>query len=324
MYKSVLLTGGAGFIGTNVLEALITNTNSHVTVLDNFYKRVDRDTLDIYSQKNKVRLIKDFSAVQSEVNQKIDLIIHLGAIASTDSTIPFQDVIECNVSFSQKLAQYAERHNIPVIYASSAAVYGNSIQTGKSKEVTPINLYGLSKYTTELIFSHLPSAIGMRLFNIYGMSEFHKGKMKSVPLAMYMEAIKGGVIQLFTFENPNFGGEPSSASRDFLDVKSLTNLILMFIQNGIPTSNEVFDVGSGTSLSLREVAMLVQEIARNSEIAEIPIPGNPNQYQKFTRANLEWTAQFAPQWRPICPEKGIREYLRELNKLKSLPEPRAY
>ena len=246
----IILTGSKGFIGQNFLKAL---RNEEVI-------EVEKD--------NCQEFCRNFTEWD-----KVKLILHQGAISSTTCT-DLELLINTNVAFTEWLLNKAIKYKIPVKYASSASVYGRSLN-----EINPLNYYAITKVITDYwVQDHMDEfklVQGFRYFNVYGEGEDHKGNQAS-PIQTFTEQVKNtGKLKLFE-GSENF-------IRDFICVKDIVHHVL---NNDKPSG--IYDLGTSIPISFQKVGELIAE-KYNAEIEYIPFPKHlEGKYQKYTCAKNEW------------------------------------
>ena len=246
----IILTGSKGFIGQNFLKAL---RNEEVI-------EVEKD--------NCQEFCRNFTEWD-----KVELILHQGAISSTTCT-DLELLINTNVAFTEWLLNKAIKYKIPVKYASSASVYGRSLN-----EINPLNYYAITKVITDYwVQDHIDEfklVQGFRYFNVYGEGEDHKGNQAS-PIQTFTEQVKNtGKLKLFE-GSENF-------IRDFICVKDIVHHVL---NNDKPSG--IYDLGTSIPISFQKVGELIAK-KYNAEIEYIPFPKHlEGKYQKYTCAKNEW------------------------------------
>ena len=246
----IILTGSKGFIGQNFLKAL---RNEEVI-------EVEKD--------NCQEFCRNFTEWD-----KVELILHQGAISSTTCT-DLELLINTNVAFTEWLLNKAIKYKIPVKYASSASVYGRSLN-----EINPLNYYAITKVITDYwVQDHIDEfklVQGFRYFSVYGQGEDHKGNQAS-PIQTFTEQVKNtGKLKLFE-GSENF-------IRDFICVKDIVHHVL---NNDKPSG--IYDLGTSIPISFQKVGELIAK-KYNAEIEYIPFPKHlEGKYQKYTCAKNEW------------------------------------
>jgi len=282
----IILTGGAGFVGSNLLGALNSRGVADVLVVDrrgdNFRNLRDLRFSDFMLPAEFARAIE-----RKALPAKIEAIFHQGACVDTTC----QDgryMIGNNFTFSKLILNFALSNKTPLVYASSAAVYGSSSAFTPSRDnECPLNLYGLSKLAFD---NHVRSVLtksectvaGLRYFNVYGPREFHKGNMASMVYQLYRQLKESGRARLFKGTNGYADGEQR---RDFVFVDDIVRVNLALAEG--PVRRGIFNVGTGHSRTFNDVAQTIISQLDKGAIDYIPLPANlAGKYQSFTQAEL--------------------------------------
>jgi ADP-L-glycero-D-manno-heptose 6-epimerase len=314
----ILVTGGAGFIGSNIVSALCQRGGA-VTVCDRL-----RDN-DKWRNIAKAA-IADVVAPEDldgwlATRPRLEAIVHMGAISST--TVMDADMtFDVNVRLSTRLWDWCAAHDAPFIYASSAATYGAGEQGFDDADdlesllrLRPLNAYGWSKcFFDRRVASYIargepapPQWVGLKFFNVYGPNEYHKGSMQSVVAQKFPQLASGAPITLFTSHHPRY--RDGEQLRDFVYVRDCVDVVLWLL--GKPHVNGVFNLGTGQARSFADLARaMAAALGVPSRIQHIPMPEaiRPN-YQYFTQANMTrlqkvgYDAAFTPL------EEGVRDYV---------------
>ena len=282
----IIVTGGAGFIGSNLLGALNARGVSDVLVVDrvgdNPRNLKDLRFLDFMQPEQFARAIE-----HKALPNRIEAIFHQGACADTTCT-DGRYMIENNFTFSKLILQFALANKIPLVYASSAAVYGSSSAFAPSREnERPLNLYGLSKlafdnHVRSIAARSESTVAGLRYFNVYGPRESHKGKMASMVYQLYQQLKSSGRARLFKGTGGYADGEQR---RDFVFVGDVVRVNLALAEG--PVRHGVFNVGTGRARSFNDVANIVIARLGAGAIDYVPVPQNvADKYQSFTQADL--------------------------------------
>ncbi|HQV66901.1 MAG TPA: ADP-glyceromanno-heptose 6-epimerase [Saprospiraceae bacterium] len=314
----IILTGVSGFIGSCMLTAL--NESGYerdVVVVDDFYK--------VYKDKNtdgkSVRewMHRDiFLDWFEKTSQRVDFVIHLGA--RTDTTLIDTQVFdELNVNYSKRIWNVCALRQIPLIYASSAATYGNgdlgfSDDHDTIEKLQPLNPYGDSKHQFDLWAlkqeQKPPFWIGCKFFNVYGPNEYHKARMASVVFHTFRQIKNTGKMQLFKSHKAGFAD--GFQSRDFIYVKDVLNMILYFMQNQQCESG-IYNFGTGlarTFLDLANGTFAAMDLS--PEISFIDTPEDIREtYQYFTEADMSKLKKTGYAKPFTTLEEGVNEYVRE-------------
>jgi ADP-L-glycero-D-manno-heptose 6-epimerase len=305
----IVVTGGAGFIGSNIVKGLNDQGYKNILVVDDLTdgtKFANLTDLDIADYMDKDEFI---TAIISHEDLDIDVIFHQGACSSTTEWNG-KFMMENNYDYSKDLLHYCLDFNIPFLYASSAATYGgrsdNFIEDRAYEK--PLNVYGYSKFLfDQYVRGLLPQAnspvCGFRYFNVYGPRESHKGSMASVAFHLNEQINKGEKPKLFTGSD-NF-------KRDFIYVGDVVEVNLWFWKNKI---SGIYNCGTGRAESFQAVADAVLNYHKKDEIDYVPFPEHlKGRYQSYTQADL---TKFRQTKCPIefkTVAEGTAEYMKWLN-----------
>lgn len=310
----IIVTGGAGFIGSNVIEKLNFNNYYNIHVVDNLKKgekfyNLSKLKFQDYHDKN------DFYQRLDTFNN-VEAVFHLGACSDTTNW-DGQYMLKNNYECSKKLYIWCQANKIPFIYASSASVYGKGLNgfNVDEKSEDPLNIYGYSKllfdqYIRKNNCKSNSQVVGLRYFNVYGQNEQHKGAMAST-IFHFNEQIKNlDEAKLFKGNSTIPDGEQK---RDFVYVKDCADLNLWFFEN--PQISGIFNVGTGNAESFNNVAKTIIDWHKKGKISYIDFPPNlVNYYQNFTEANILSLRKIKCPIKFLSIKNGIKNYLSILNK----------
>ena len=317
-----LVTGGAGFIGSNLVKALNNRGIEDIVVVDSldkagqFENLLDCEIADFVDKEVFLRGIRPQGAQESDVcssdlflrslrtdtRQGLQTVFHQGACSDTME----QDgryMMETNYRFSKELLGFCQQQKIPFLYASSAAVYGSNTSFREQRECeSPLNLYGYSKflfdqYVRRILPGKTAQIAGFRYFNVYGPRERHKGRMASVAWHFHQQYLSSGKVRLFRGSGGYGDGEQR---RDFVFVDDVVQVNLAFMDH--PEWSGIFNLGTGRAQSFNEVAVAVinhcrrgagedalslQQLQQSGAIEYIDFPpGLEERYQSYTQADL--------------------------------------
>lgn len=309
-----IVTGGAGFIGSNLVRDLIKRGHDDVVVVDDFsdgHKFVNISDFAIADYLDRYEFLKRLD--DPGFASGIKAILHQGACSETTEW-DGRYMMRNNYSYSRTLLHHCIDHQIPYIYASSAAVYGASTTFNEhSDNEKPLNVYGYSKlqfdrYVRRVASNPESQVVGLRYFNVYGPREQHKGSMASVAWHFNKQVCDDGEVRLFEGTGGYGDGEQL---RDFVYVDDVCAVNLWFLDH--PDVSGVFNTGTGKAQAFNDVANAVIGWHGNGEIRYIPFPEHlKGAYQSYTQADL--TALRASgcdvAFRPV--EQGIADYLDEI------------
>jgi len=312
--KTVVITGGAGFIGSNLAFYFQENyPNCKVIVFDKFRSEETFSNGNLKSFGHFKNLLGfDGIIISGDINNKedlarleeydIDYIFHEAAIS--DTTVADQKImIDTNVNAFKDLCDLAVRKNASMIYASSAATYGNStvFKVGHEK---PNNVYGFSKLMMDNLAKEYFDKIrivGLRYFNVYGPREYFKNKTASMVLQFGLQLLKGESAKLFEGSD--------NILRDFIYVEDVIQANIKACETD---KNGVYNVGTGRARSFQDIVdILKKELNIKREDTYIPNP-YIGQYQFFTEADIEDTKKYLGYEPRFSLEEGIKAYLPEI------------
>lgn len=295
----IIVTGGAGFIGSGVIRYLNDRGMKNILVVDEF----DR------SEKWKNLVGKEFVDVlpKSQLsdwligNEKsVEAIIHLGACTDTMET-DSHFLLENNYRYSVKLAEYALKNSLRFIYASSAATYGNGDEGFTDDidalyQLKPLNMYGFSKQLfDQWAYSQgvLQQITGLKFFNVFGPNETHKGKMASAIIRMVGQILKGEPVRLFKSTEPAKFAD-GEQKRDFIYVKDVVKMLSAFLTND---QGGLYNIGSGIAATWNQLAEAVfHALNRPVHIEYIDMPAElVNKYQNYSKADMKRTREILKQ-----------------------------
>ncbi|MCP3445632.1 ADP-glyceromanno-heptose 6-epimerase [Bradyrhizobium sp. CCGUVB14] len=292
----LLVTGGAGFIGSNVVAALNEAGRSDVVICDllgsdgKWRNLAKRQLVDIVPPAELADWLK---------GRKLDAVIHLGAISETTAT-DGDLVIETNFRFSMRLLDWCTANAVPLIYASSAATYGDGAEGFDDdaslpalKKLRPMNLYGWSKQLFDLAVagrvangdSLPPQWAGLKFFNVFGPNEYHKGTMMSVLARRFDDVKAGRVVQLF--KSHRDGIADGDQRRDFIYVDDVVRVILWLLAT--PAVSGLFNVGTGKARSFKDLMLATYAaLGTKANIEYIDMPEQiRGSYQYFTESKVD-------------------------------------
>lgn len=324
----IIITGGAGFIGSQLGNFLLKNKHlaKDLLVADEPLKFNERRATYLL-RKVGVECI-DFEKLPellekfAEKGEKAQAIFHMGAISSTEETN--KDKLDRqNVQYSQMMWNYCLKNKVPFLYASSASTYGNG-ENGFSDDpsiipsLKPLNLYGKSKQEfdewvlQQIALNKTPKHwAGFKFFNVYGQGEEHKEGQKSVVWKAKDQIEKTGRVRLFQSHNPKF--EDGGQSRDFVFVQDICKIMNFFWKNRAP--NGIYNAGSGKARSFKDLVLATAAaMKKECQIDYIPTPEPLREhYQYFTQADLSRLRAAGYQEDMTSLEDGIKQAL-ELDK----------
>ena len=327
--RIIFVTGGAGFIGSNIVAKLAEDPSLDVVVCD----RLREAELGKWRNIAK-HPIGDFVAPEAMFDwlekrwRDVELVVHMGAVSST--TEPDADkIIHSNFTLSRDLFRWCADHQRRFIYASSAATYGDSTDFRDRDDLEwlaglrPLNTYGWSKALFDLFAARQaardyapPQWVGLKFFNVYGPNEEHKHSMKSVASQIWPKVRDGHSVQLF--KSYREGIPDGGQTRDFVYVRDVADVIGWLAKN--EQVNGIYNLGSGTARTFEDLARAVFAAAgRAPEIEYTPMPpAIRDKYQYFTQANMERLQEAGYNQPMTTLEDGVSDYVK---RYLSQPDP---
>lgn len=320
--KKIVITGAAGFIASCLVGFLNKKGYTDLILVDNF-ERTDKKKN--WESKNFAEIISrdNFFSWLDNSQPTIDIIIHLGA--KTDTTeFNYSIHEELNVIYTQKIWDYCTSKNIPLIYASSAATYGNG-EYGYTDDhdlpfkLEPLNPYGKSKNEFDkwgILQNQKPKFwAGLKFFNVYGPNEYHKGRMASVIFHSVKQIREKGFVELFRSHNANY--KDGEQLRDFVYVKDLIKVIFwmmnnMLENNWLSENNGLYNLGTGQARSFFDlVSSTFNGLELQSDIRFIDMPVDiRDKYQYFTEADMSKLKKAGYNETFFSLEEGVGDYVK--------------
>ena len=305
----IIVTGGAGFIGSNVVKGLNKQGIDDIIIVDNLTnakKQKNLNTLKFSDYIDKNDFIENLSSFK---HYKIDAIMHQGACSNTLET-DGRYMMHNNYDYSKKVLGFAIEKNVRFIYASSASVYGNGENGFKENEKNeyPLNVYAFSKflfdrYVRNTIDKVNIQIVGLRYFNVYGPQETHKSKMASVIYHFHNEIMDDGTIKLFEGSG--------DFKRDFVFVDDVVNVNLFFLDN--PELKGIYNCGTGKAEPFLKIAEIMQGLYDNVRLEFIKFPDElKGKYQAFTQADITPLRNSGYKQEFTSLEEGVKKYVEVL------------
>ncbi len=313
----IIVTGGAGFIGSNIVKSLNERGETDILVVDNlkngtkFKNIADCEIADYMDKEEFIERVNQGETFA----KKVDAIFHEGACSATTEW-DGKFMMKNNYDYTKSLLHYCQERKIAYLYASSASVYGGGSVFKESREFEePLNMYAYSKFLFDQYVRRHQSefksqVVGFRYFNVYGPREQHKGSMSSVAFHVNNQVLENGVAKLFEGCDGYGNGEQR---RDFVYVGDAVNVNLWFLDN--PGKSGIFNLGTGRSQTFKEVAEAVVAYHGKGSIEYIPFPEHlKGRYQSFTEADISAlrAAGYDAPFKSV--EEGVTEYMGWLNK----------
>ncbi|MCK5876439.1 MAG: ADP-glyceromanno-heptose 6-epimerase [Candidatus Marithrix sp.] len=314
----IVVTGGAGFIGSNIVKALNKRGYTKILVVDNLTKGEKFKNLidcEIYDYQDKKSFLNRIVS-REYFSPTIRAIFHQGACSSTtewDGNYMMQN----NYEYSKIILNYCLAKHVPLFYASSASVYGEGKIFREARNLeAPLNVYGYSKflfdqYVRQILSTATSQVVGLRYFNVYGPREQHKGSMASVAYHLHNQILDGAdEVKLFEGCDGYGNGEQR---RDFIYIDDVVKVNLWFMEN--PDKSGIFNVGTGRSQTFNDIANAVIAWHNKGKIKYIPFPDHlKGHYQSFTQADISNLIDIGYNQSFRIVEEGVKNYLDWLHK----------
>lgn len=331
--QTVIVTGAAGFIGSCMVQYLNEQGYENLYLVDDFGVEAKRKN---WESKKFTQIVERHNLFDwlNEKDPKIDFVIHLGA--RTDTTeFDYEVHRELNYNYSIDVWNYCATNQVPLVYASSAATYGDgALGYNDNHEIVeqlqPLNPYGVSKnefdkWALQQVKDgnlYPPFWAGLKFFNVYGPNEYHKGRMASVIWHSFNQIKKDGVVKLFKSHRPDF--KDGQQLRDFVYVKDVVKVIFWMDQSMVhgqwsSDRNGLYNLGTGTARSFDDLVKATfagLDIQPNIEYIDMPLDIR-DKYQYFTEANMQKleNAGYTDEFYSL--EEGVNDYVRHyLKELK--------
>lgn len=311
----IVVTGAAGFIGSCMLRKLNYEKITNIVIVDDFSKMEKLNNYSNYSFSLKIDR-KDFIQWFKENAGQIEGVYHLGA--RTDTTeFDWNIFVELNLEYTKNIWQICAENNIPMVYASSAATYGEG-ENGYEDDMNlipqlkPLNPYGRSKQEFDLWAiaqeKRPPFWAGLKFFNVYGPNEYHKGRMASVIYHSFNQIVSTGKVKLFRSHREDY--KDGWQMRDFVYVKDVVN-VLFYLMTNKPQSS-IYNLGSGQARSFYDLASATfSAMGKETMIEYVDIPIDiRDKYQYFTEASMKKLISVGYNTPFYSLEEGVKDYVQ--------------
>jgi ADP-L-glycero-D-manno-heptose 6-epimerase len=309
----IIVTGGAGFIGSALIWQLNQLGKDDILVVDelgNTDKWKNLVSLKYYDFINKLVFVDRLE----DLGYNIEAVIHMGANSSTTER-DADHLLTNNYEYTRRLAEFCIKKDIRFIYASSAATYGDGSLGFDDNEklcpsLRPLNMYGYSKNMFDIKAVRegwLNKIVGLKYFNVYGPNEYHKGDMRSVVHKAFEQIRDTGKVRLFKSLNPGY--KDGEQMRDFIYIKDAVDMTLFFIEND---ESGIFNVGTGKARTWNDlVASIFKAMDKPVNIEYIDLPVEiADRYQYFTEAKLDRIKKAGYSENISSLENGITDYVK--------------
>ncbi len=324
-----VVTGGAGFIGANIVKALNERGIEDILVVDNlekadkFLNLTDCEIADFLDKRDFIERIKS-----GAINEKYHAVFHEGACSDTMEHNGLY-MMTNNYEYSKTLLHYCQEVGTPYLYASSASVYGGgSVFKEEREHEAPLNVYGYSKFLfDQYVRRNWPKlkaqVVGFRYFNVYGPREQHKGRMASVAFHHFNQFRETGIVKLFEGYDGYGNGEQS---RDFVSVEDVVSVNFWFLDN--PEKKGIFNLGTGRAQPFNDIAtstvntlrhadgqekLTLNEMVKEGIVEYVDFPeALKGKYQSFTQADISSLREIGYEKDFLTVEQGVDRYVRQL------------
>ena len=313
----IVVTGGAGFIGSSIVWALNQRGKDNILIVDHLGK--DNDKWRNLVPLRYIEYLERDSFIECVENDSlpdnISCIIHFGACSRTtesDNTY----LVKNNFKYTEAIAAYCLDKHIRLIYASSASTYGNCESDFKDsvddlENLRPINMFGYSKHMFDLWVKRndvFDDMVGLKFSNVYGPNEYHKGPMKSVVLSAYEQIRDSHKVELFKSDNDDY--KDGEQMRDFIYIKDVVDIVLHFLDH--PEINGIYNAGSGKARTWNDLAKAVfKAMGKEINIDYIDMPDNLRaKYQHFTELNMKKLEKTGFNTKFRSMEKNVLDYIQ--------------
>ncbi len=317
----IIVTGGAGFIGSNIVDALNKRGIDDILVVDELGDDIKWKNLVGLSFADYIEK-EDFlaMAIEGKITSSIEAVFHMGACSSTTETNASY-LIKNNYEYTKLLAQWTASNNIRFIYASSGATYGDGSKgfdddENKLDELRPLNMYGYSKHLFDLWAKRtglLKKIVGLKYFNVFGPNEYHKADMRSFILKSFEQISASGKVKLFKSCNPDYAD--GEYKRDFIYVKDAVDMTLFFLDN--PKISGLFNIATSRARTWNDmVKACFTAMNKPAKIEFVDMPENlKKQYQYFTEAKMAKLRSAGYNKKTMSLESSVTDYIQNhLNK----------
>lgn len=319
--KTILVTGGGGFIGSNLVAELLKRGTHNIVVCDTFGIGDKWRNLSKHPVHEIIAPHETFDWLENN-RSDLEMIFHLGSLSSTTED-NIDMVVKNNFALSLKLWRWCNKHSVRLVYASAAATYGNgangfddSIDLAYLHSLTPLSGYGWSKHlfdthvATAVVKNQvtIPQWVGFKFFNAYGPNEYHKEHQRSVISQIAPHAIEHSSIKLFRSYNPKYpdGGQ----MRDMIYVKDIAAVLLWCLDN--PKVSGLFNLGSGKASTFNDMAIaILSALGHEGKISYIDMPPTlVKKYQYFTEAKMDKlrSAGYSTPFTSLAD--GVKDYVQ--------------
>lgn len=314
----IIVTGGAGFIGSVLISELNKRGREDILVVDRLYNSEKWKNLRNLKFDDYIHADEFFMSGILEELENVEAVFHMGACSST-TEMDMDYLMENNVNFSRAIWQYCASEGIPLLYASSAATYGEG-ELGYSDDqdlalkLKPLNPYGYSKFLFDrwALGQEItpPRWYGFKFFNVFGPNEYHKAEMRSLVHKAFGQINETGKVKLFKSHREGFAD--GEQKRDFVYVKDVVAAMLEFWDKASEQHSGIFNLGCGKAHTFKQFMEATFEgMGKPVDIEFIPMPESiRDQYQYFTEADMEKFFGVFPGFKFTSLQDAVGDYVR--------------
>ena len=311
----IVVTGAAGFIGSCMVSKLNKLGRNDIIIVDDFKKKSKKSNYSNLQYAKKIDRNEFISWFEKNA-RNIEFVYHLGARTDTTES-DWKVLLDLNLNYSKNVWRICTFNTIPLVYASSAATYGEGENGYDDNQdiipnLKPLNLYGQSKQDFDLWVlkqeNKPPFWAGLKFFNVYGPNEYHKQRMASVIFHSFNQINEQGFVKLFRSHRPDF--KDGKQLRDFIYVKDLISVMAFMFENDMESG--VYNLGTGNARSFYDLALATFKAMgkeANVEFIDIPIDIR-DKYQYFTEAKMEKLINAGYKEKFHTLEEGVQDYVK--------------
>ena len=311
----IVVTGAAGFIGSCMVSKLNKLGRNDIIIVDDFKKKSKKSNYSNLQYAKKIDRNEFISWFEKNA-RNIEFVYHLGARTDTTES-DWKVLLDLNLNYSKNIWRICTFNTIPLVYASSAATYGEGENGYDDNQdvipnLKPLNLYGQSKQDFDLWVlkqeNKPPFWAGLKFFNVYGPNEYHKQRMASVIFHSFNQINEQGFVKLFRSHRPDF--KDGKQLRDFIYVKDLISVMAFMFENDMESG--VYNLGTGKARSFYDLALATFKAMgkeANIEFIDIPIDIR-DKYQYFTEAKMEKLINAGYKEKFHTLEEGVQDYVK--------------
>ncbi len=310
----IIVTGGAGFIGSALVSRLNEAEISNILIVDKLRSTEKWKNLVGKSYSDFIDKDEFLTRLNSGEFQDVSAIIHMGACSAT-TELDADYLMHNNFKYSRTLAEWCLQNNVRYIYASSAATYGDgkfgySDSHNQLFQLKPLNMYGYSKQLMDewVLRNKLENKlVGLKFFNVFGPNEYHKNDMRSVVCKAYKQILETGKSKIFNSYHPDFAD--GEQKRDFVYVKDVVEVIFRLINDS--SVNGIYNIGTGKARTFRDLVLAVfhaMKLEPDIEIVDMP-EHLRGKYQYFTQAEMNKLAETSCNVEMCSLETAVDDYI---------------